>query len=247
MKNYVTFESLVEKINSVSKYKVDIFNHHGKHLGIKLRDKPLPISINESEYNYMHDIIVDNNLSFGIELSTGVGISTIGLASAFNKTGGILISLDSYYEEIHSISSNIPILNYTEEDIKMIKRDAKAYNLAKTMIENENLTNNVDLEIGWSPSDLVRLIQLKNKKVDFVFLDCPKSDDEFKRDITALYPHLSDKCIMCVHDTHTFSVKSNQLVKQLFNKDFDYVKSYYVGTPYESHRYYSLGVINTMI
>ena len=69
--NYTKFNELVDDINSIVTQKVEIVNHvGGRHVGIKFVDKPVPISINESEYNFMHHTIVNNNLKVGYDTHT---------------------------------------------------------------------------------------------------------------------------------------------------------------------------------
>ncbi len=61
--NYIKFNDLVNDINTIVTQKVEITKHSGgRHVGIKFVDKPVPISINESEYNFMYQTIVNNNL-----------------------------------------------------------------------------------------------------------------------------------------------------------------------------------------
>jgi predicted O-methyltransferase YrrM len=245
--NYIKFNDLVNDINSIVTQKVEITKHSGgRHVGIKFVDKPVPISINEAEYNFMHQTIVNNNLKVGYELSTGVGISTIAISQAFKFTDGHLISLDSYYEEITNVSNNIPIGNYTEDDKKQIAKLSNSYNMLQKYISNKELGKFVSIEIGWSPTDSTKLLEKRNAPLDFVFLDCPKSDKEFERDLNSIVPFLGKKYIIFVHDTHTFTNKSFELVKNVLGIDMKKVYDYFIDTPYQSRRHYALGVINNL-
>jgi predicted O-methyltransferase YrrM len=246
---YQNFEEIVKQLNDICQDKLEIINHaEGNHIGIKLVDKGLPISINEAEYNFMQESIEKHNLQFGFELSTGIGISTLALAKGFKRTRGHLISLDSYYEELNSsiISSEEPIFEYNEKDIENIKLKGKAFNNTKKILNHYGLSDYVDLEVGWSPIDSIKLIKNKNKKLDFIFLDCPKSDKEFQRDIVSLRPFISDKYLICIHDTHTFTERSNDLVKDLFNTEIVKIYEYFQNTEFYSKRYYPLGVITNL-
>lgn len=244
---YQTFENLIEEINKISEHKIMLQpNGAGRHLGIRLVSNHFPISINESEFNFMRDCIIKYNLKTGVELSTGVGISTLSLLEGFSRTVGHLITLDSYYEEIYSISSNIPILNYTNENINDVKNFSNAYKLINDIINYKKYNNFVNVEIGWSPHDLIRLIKHRDKKVDFIFLDCPKSDEEFNRDLTALIPFLDTKYMIFVHDTHTFTEKSNTLVNELLNTNIQYIREYYKNTDHYKNWYFPLGLITNI-
>ncbi len=247
--NYQNFEDLIQELNNICEDKLQIIHHvGGRHIGIKLVNKGLPISINEAEYNFMQKVVEKHNLQFGFELSTGIGISTLALARAFKKTKGHLISLDSYYEELNLniISPDALIRGYNEEDIQNIKLNCKAFNNTKKILDYYNLSNNTDLEIGWSPIDSVKLIKQKNKKLDFIFLDCPKSDKEFERDIISLRPLIAEKYIICIHDTHTFTERSNDLVKDLFNLEIVKIHEYFQNTEFYSNRYYPLGIVTNL-
>ena len=246
---YQIFEEVIKELNDICQNKLEITNHAGgNHVGIKLVDKELPISINEAEYNFMQESIEKHNLQFGFELSTGIGISTLALAKGFKRTRGHLISLDSYYEELTSsiISSEKPIFEYNEKDIENIKLNCKAFNNTRKILDHYGLSDCVDLEVGWSPIDSIKLIKNKNKKLDFVFLDCPKSDQEFERDIVSLRPFISDKYLICVHDTHTFTERSNDLVKDLFNTQIFKLYEYYKNTEFYSNRHYPLGIVTNL-
>lgn len=246
---YQSFEQLIRELNNICQDKLQIINHaDGNHIGINFASQYLPISINEAEYNFMQESIEKYNLQFGFELSTGIGISTLALAKGFKRTKGQLISLDSYYEELNSsiISSEEPIFEYSEKDIENIKLNCKAFNNTKKILDHYDLSDCVDLEVGWSPIDSIKLIKTKNKQLDFIFLDCPKSDKEFERDIVSLRPFISDKYLICVHDTHTFTEKSNNLVKDLFNTEILKIYDYFQNTEFYSKRHYPLGVITNL-
>jgi len=246
---YQNFEDLIQELNNICEDKLQIIHHvAGRHIGIKLVNKELPISINEAEYNFMQESIEKHNLQFGFELSTGIGISTLALAKGFKRTKGHLISLDSYYEELNSsiISSEEPIFEFSKKDIENIKLNGKAFNNTKKILDHYDLSDCVDLEVGWSPIDSIKLIKNKNKQLDFIFLDCPKSDKEFERDIVSLRPFISDKYLICVHDTHTFTERSNDLVKDLFNTEIFKLHEYYKDTEFYSNRHYPLGIVTNL-
>ena len=245
--NYTKFNELVDDINSTVTQKVEIVNHvGGRHVGINFVDKPVPISINESEYNFMHHTIVNNNLKVGYELSTGVGISTISISKAFKYTAGHLISLDSYYEEITHVSNNIPIGNYTYKDKQKVAEISNSYNMLKQYFSNKNLSKFVDLEIGWSPTDSIKLLEKRNMSLDFVFLDCPKSDEEFERDLNSIVPFLGKKYVIFVHDTHTFTKKSFEMVEDVLKLKMEKIYNYFENTDHSSVRHFPLGIINNL-
>lgn len=238
--SYVKFDELIEYVNGISEQKISLITHAIYHTGIRNVGKMFPISVNESEFNFMHDTIVKYNLRNGFELSTGTGISTIGLGRAFATTSGSLISMDSYYEEATQLLATTTHETYTDEEKDKIKSESKCYKFVNDIVTKESLP--VKLAVGWSPEDVIKA--LTDKSIDFVFLDCPKSDDEFQRDINAIHPFINkEKFFIFIHDSHTFTPKSFELVKSLFNLEIKLIHSYYENTIYAKNWHYPLGMI----
>lgn len=194
----------------------------------------------------MYHTIINNNLKVGYELSTGVGISTIAISEAFKHTNGHLISLDSYYEEITNISNDIPVGNYNDTDKQRIAETSNSYKMLKQYFSNKNLSKFVDLEIGWSPTDSMKLLEKRNMPLDFVFFDCPKSDKEFERDLNSILPFLGKKYVIFIHDTHTFTKKSFELVEDVLNLKMEKIYNYFENTNHYSVRHFPLGIINNL-
>lgn len=245
---YITFNELMSNINSVSDIKTERTDYvKGLHIGIRLAGRTLPVSINEAEFNYMRDFIIEHKLVSGYELSTGTGISTIGIGAGFKDTNGLLISFDSYYEELTQESNDIPVGIYSEKDVELIKRTSIGYKFISNILNKFNLAKHVELQIGWSPNDFIKYSKLNNKLFDFVFLDCPKHDEAFERDILSIKPYLKDKFVIFVHDTHGYTVKSFKLIKNLFNLDMNLIQDYYKDTPNYSHRYFPLAIVTNLV
>ncbi len=239
LEKYTTFNELINYIN----YNLDIKISYGgneHHRGIKLVDRGLPISINEHEFNYMHDFIVGNNLQNGYELATGTGISTLSAGIAFKKTNGKLITLDNYIEEESQIIQVNPTLDKTNIN-------SLAYKLVIDMINHFNLTDTVSVHIGNSPEKTIEIFEEIDCKLDYVFFDCPKSDLDFHRDLMSIIKYLNtDKFLIFVHDTHTFTQKSFNLVKEVLGIEMKLIFEYYVGTSNYSNRKYPMAIITNI-
>lgn len=182
---------------------------HPDHNGLT-RDGKLPYSISEYEFNFMKDFIIRHNLKKGFELATGTCVSTLALGFGFSKTGGSLLSIDSYEEEI---SQNQPINSTGRAYEQSID-----YALNQQLINVYNLENFVHLHVGWSPRDCERIIFEKYEKdVDFVFFDCPKTAEDFIRDASFLVSLVKkEKFAIFVHDTHCFMDEFNRIGQDLF-------------------------------
>lgn len=240
---YVSFKNLSKTINDNNPDKIKIVEHAGgKHIGFGFTHKTFPLSINEQEFNFLRDIVILNNLKMGFELGTGIGISTLALGLAFEKNCGELITLDSYYEESTQISYNI-----TDKDKFDINKvhEMPGYVFVKTLLKHFNLHNVVNQQIGWSPDDAIEL--LKNKTIDFVFLDCPKTILELERDFSYLPNYLSkSKFIIFIHDINDEIYRqevSNMLLSK-HNYKLEYYDDYYVNTPYHKKVHYPIHFIN---
>ena len=237
---YYTFQELLENINKESPVKLTIDPKNDLHLGICLEKFPLPVSINEPEFNYMKDFIIKHNLKTGIELATGTGISTLSIGLGMKETGGSLMSMDAYLEE----KTQQQPMNTKNQNSYL---DSNCYKIANYMKELYNLNETVSLKVGLSPHDLIKEIENINQKVDFVFLDCPKNDQDYERDIKAVYPYLSEKFAIFVHDTHCYKGKADQINFQLFGKTFTKLYKYYEGTEHEITKHYPMALITNLI
>lgn len=237
--SYTTFEELVSEINNISDIKIMI-DGYKNHNGIRLQGKHAPKSINEHEFNYIHTFIVNNNLKNGYELATGVGISSLAAGIAFSKTGGKLLTLDNYAEEetqeqqleVHSNSTY---------------KDSDSYRLLKTMISTYNLGDYIETYIGTSPMDTEALLYSYKDEIDYVLLDCPKCDADFERDFTVLWQFMNkDKYAIFVHDSHTFTQKSFDLVQEITGQKMRLIYEFYKGTDNYSKRIFPLALITNI-
>jgi hypothetical protein len=237
LNEYTKFEDLISNINSFSDIKIS-FGGVIEHNGIKFEDKGLPISINEHEFNYMHDFIIKHKLVCGYELATGTGISTLSTGIALKKNGGILISMDNYMEDKlqeQQINFNNNYVLTDSDSYKFVNKILKFYSL-----------DNVELVIGNSPTDSVKIFNDNNYKFDYIFFDCPKCDEDFERDILSIKNNLSDKFAIFVHDTHTFTEKSFKLVENTFGVNMILIDEYYKNTIFHSKRKYPLALITNI-
>jgi hypothetical protein len=234
---YTTFHELISDINSFSDIKI-CFGGVIEHNGITFVGKGLPISINEHEFNYMHDFIIKHKLVCGYELATGTGISAISSAIALKKNDGILVTMDNYIEE-----------KIQEQQIKFDNDNeatsSESYNFVTKILKHYSL-DNVDLVIGNSPKDSVMIFNKNNYKFDYVFLDCPKCDDDFERDILSIKNNLSGRFAIFVHDTHTFTERSFNLVEKIFGVNMILIDEYYENSDFYSKRKYPLGLITNI-
>lgn len=209
LEEYMTWQNLCDDIKNKTGQNYFYGRCHPDHNGLT-RGGKLPYSISEYEFNYMRDFIVKHNLTRGFELATGTCISTLSLGFGFAKTGGKLISIDSYEEEVTQCQP-IGTTGKTYDQ-------SQDYVLNSNLIKAYNLESVVQLIIGWSPHDCIESID-KNyqSNLDFAFFDCPKSSEDFTRDIAYLKTRMNkEKFAIFVHDTHCFMEDFNRLGYEIF-------------------------------
>lgn len=213
---YITWQELIEYIYIETGLIYTSENVHLQHYGLSINGK-LPYSISEYEFNYMKDFIVQHNLKSGYELATGTAISTIGIGLGLKQTGGKLISLDSYIEYE---TQRIPINVCSGPHIP----NSKSYEDNKRLIELFKL-DNVDLIVGWSPKSAYKCLP---DKIDFVFLDCPKTVDDFERDIQPILNKLDDKFAIFIHDVFAYPPQEfNKKAIEIFGVNPKYIVNFY--------------------
>jgi hypothetical protein len=202
----MTLPSFQEIINK-SPVPLKLSNYHPLHRGICPADIGLPVSINEKEYNYIYNYILDNGrMNIALDLATGIGISSLACSMAFKEIGfGLCVTVDSYEEE--------------NNQYQPIKSDIKEAFISEKNI-GKNLHKLFDCDFHTIfynyiiPQDLDKITIVD--KFNLVILDCPKCDDDFEKIILGIKDRLSKNFSILIHDTHTFTEKSNDLCEKLF-------------------------------
>jgi predicted O-methyltransferase YrrM len=169
---------------------------------LKMVQHPYPYSIKQEEFNFLRNLIVDNNLQRGYECATAFGISSTALGLGFKETGGKIVTMDAYIEESKGNPGSY-------RDIQREVYDkADGYKSVKYLIEQFGLENTLFPEIGWSPDDTETCIRRHfSEPLDFVFIDAGHFPEQMIKDIDAFLPLLGEKYVLAFHDVydHSFS------------------------------------------
>jgi hypothetical protein len=242
---YITFDSIINNNNNNNVIKIGKVqpNHNCQFMlgHVKNNVINLPFSINNFEFNFMRDIIIKNNLKNGYELATGLGISTLALSLGLKETDGHLISCDSYQEVIE----NVVTLN---GDKCFNMEDTDTFKVCCHLLKYYDTEKHVTLFNALSPHQTSDILINNGKKLDIVFLDCPKNDDDFERDIKSICNLINlEKFIIFIHDSHCFTKRSNNLCKSIFNIELKYFHRYYENTIHAGYSYYPLAYISNNV
>lgn len=208
---------MFEEILKIEDGPVEYELYHRGH--IKMKEHRFPLSIKKAEFEFLTNLIRDNNLQRGFECATAFGISGTAIALGFKETGGVLVSMDAYIEE--KCKDAGAYQNFERE----VYNTAEGYKSVKHLIKHFNLENNFYPEIGWSPDDVESTIvkHFGDKKLDFVFLDAGHFPEQMIKDITAIKPFLGEKFVFVFHDIFpsSFSREVHELCISLFGKDVE--------------------------
>lgn len=208
---YVTWEKLISIIKEKTFINYQPVYYHALHKGLSV-DGKLPYSVTEAEFNFLKDFIIKNNLKYGFELATGICISTIALSIAFKHNNGLLVSLDSYFEEnTQIIPGNIQ---------QSVFNESKGFKNNNLILDSLELTSNTKLYLGVSPTDSIKIIEnnFGTNTLDFVFLDCPKTSEDFERDLIYIKKYINkEKYAIFVHDTHCYPESFLFLTRKYFD------------------------------
>lgn len=180
---------------------------------LKFNIKNFPYSIKEDEFNFIRSVIEKNNLKRGVEICTGVGISSLAAGLGFSKTSGKLLTIDAYIEE----SLETP----SYEDVnKQLYHEAIGYKSIQFLRNVFHLEENIYPEVGWSPDDTGRLIEkiFVKQKIDYVFIDGGHFTYQIIKDINSVLPYLDDHFVLLLHDTYAFDDIVREYLLSTFGK-----------------------------
>ena len=179
---------------------------------IKMIQHPYPYSIKKEEFDFLTNLIADNNLKNGFECATAFGVSSTAIGLGFKKTGGKCVTMDAYIEEKCEDPGK-----YRQFEREVYEK-ADGLKSVKYLIKEFGLENTLFPEIGWSPTDTESAIRKHIKEpLDFVFIDAGHFPEQMIKDIDAIIPLLGEKYILAFHDVYSWSF-SDEVHKHLFDK-----------------------------
>jgi predicted O-methyltransferase YrrM len=174
----------------------------GGHL--KMKNHSYPYSILRKEFEFLTNIIAENNLQRGYECATAFGISSTAIGLGFQKTNGMCVTMDAYVEEKYDNPGTY------ENMERQVYEASDGFKSVKHLIKTFDLSNHLFPEIGWSPDDTERSVRKHfNDPLDFVFIDAGHFESQMIKDINAVLPLLDKKYLMVFHDVYPWSFTEN--------------------------------------
>lgn len=217
------YDDLIKQVNAVSNIKIG-----RSYLGLSMVKHPQPVSITEREFNFITEFIVKHDLKKGFEVATAFGISALAGGLGFKETGGRLITMDSYVEEVYNDCDGYrhnPVRQHF--DTNPINGDPDGYILCNNILTEFELNQMVITCIGASPNDIYITLRetIGNRLacLDYVFIDAEHNDLALLTDLSAIAPFLGIRHAIFIHDKHCFGPQLDKLTKRIFNDTFKVV------------------------
>jgi len=230
---------MINKINAIEIYN-DIVNDSNNPVKIMYADDSMfnppepaclrmvdamnPWSIRKKEFEYLYNTIVEKNLKVGYDVATAFGVSALAAGLAMKQTGGKIVTMDGYIEEVTQNGRGyMGTVNYTNPD-------AAGWRCVNYLVDKYELRGYLFPEIGWSPTNteecLSKHIDLSKEKLDFVFIDSGHWTDAIIKDLDSIKNHMSDHCHIFIHDTHWFDERFVPYLISTFGKSYELILTY---------------------
>jgi predicted O-methyltransferase YrrM len=170
--------------------------YQGYSDSLQLSNHAHPCSLEWREANIIYNVIINNNLKHGFEVATAFGISSGAIGQALKVTGGLLVTVDAYVEEIYNFCGAYTI------DTRIINENPDGYVAAKLIHEHLNIQDHVILEKGWTPDCISDVItrNFKKKKLDFALIDGGHTFEQFEADVRGVIDYLKHDSVFIFHD-----------------------------------------------
>ena len=182
------------------------------NFSLKMVNHENPWSIKLSEFEYLKNFIIKNDIQKAYEVATAFGISTMALGLGLKLTGGKLVTMDAYIEETFNSAG-------AYVDIKKTVECADGYKSVKTLIDYFDLCDVVFPYVGWSPDNTTETIKnVFDDNLELFFIDAGHWDSALLLDINSILPHLNkERFVVFIHDTHCFSNDCIYQIEKIFD------------------------------
>jgi len=189
------------------------------NFSLKMVNHENPWSIKLSEFEYLRNFIIKNNITKVYEVATAFGISTLGIGLGLKETNGKLVTMDAYIEEYFNSSG-------AYVGVKKTVEDSDGYKSVNELIKHFKLEKNIFPYVGWSPDDTSTTISKQfDEQLEMFFIDAGHWDEALLQDIASILPHLNkEKFIVFIHDTHCFTPACIETIESMLDEKLNYVE-----------------------
>lgn len=164
----------------------------------------VPFSCTDEEGLVLFWLIRDNGLTSGFEIATAFGFSSAYIAAGLAESGGSLVSLDCYAEELTG-SAQYSAAQLTAA-VQRVRSEVAEGRLpeglatARRLSEAVGTQSTVRFGIGLSPQDVSSAVDAQ--PVDLAFIDGGHEGDQPTQDFLAIAPLLRPRCLVAFHDNY---------------------------------------------
>ena len=172
------------------------FSNRASHTSVRMQGTQYPNSITEPEFEIIRETVSKNNLMHGYEVATGFGLSTLAMGLGFKETGGKIVTMDAYDEEVtqNPLGDNSNIKHQNTQGFKSVCQ----------LVEKFGLEDTVYPTVGWSPQDAntcINSIFDENQMLDFIFIDAFHTEDAVMNDFDSIKNRINkEKFVVMLHD-----------------------------------------------
>lgn len=166
---------------------------------IKLQNKNFPWSIKQFEFDMIRSLITTCDLKCGLEIGTGFGVSAVAAGLGFKDTGGKLVTVDSYIEDLHD-----NYITYRRVEPSTFPNSV-SFQSTKFLLNHFELNDVVYPELGWTPRDTFTILKKHlgdDKKLDFVFLDGGEFPEQVVKDVESVLPFLATNYVVVLQGVY---------------------------------------------
>lgn len=178
----------------------------------RLPDRKFPYSMTFEEGMLIHHLIAESGLKSGYEIATAFGLSSFFIATAMEKTGGHLISVDAYIEEavedfLYDHQAVVAHVDEVKKLYELGKTDQlpRGLQFATKGADVLGVSGLVEYRVACSPEGIPDL--LDERLLDFAFVDGGHFGDQPILDVKSVLPFLNrDRYLLIFHDTQCEAV-----------------------------------------
>lgn len=190
---------------------------------LKMTKHHHPWSIKSNEFAEIASWIIRHKLTRGYECATAFGLSSLAGGIGMRETGGKLLTMDAFIEEIYDESTA-----YRGKKEINTAAEPDGIKSAKWLWSRYGVDNVIKSVRGWSPDNVQEHVETMygpSPQLDYVFIDAGHWDEALLADMRSIRPFLADRWVVFVHDMHCFSEPVLRTLAEEFGSQWQILES----------------------